>query len=115
MSSYKQALILREDLDISKGKMISQACHASLKAYKQASEKQKEEWEKTGSKKIVLDIGSQKLEEKQREADKQGLPNAIIKDAGLTEIEPGTKTALGIGPAKDSKINKITGQLALIK
>jgi len=32
----------------------------------------------------------------------------------LTEIEPGTITVLGIGPAKDTQIDKITGHLKML-
>lgn len=43
------------------------------------------------------------------------LPNALIKDAGLTEFNGvPTLTCLGIGPAKDSEIDKITGKLPLL-
>ena len=38
----------------------------------------------------------------------------IIRDAGMTQVEPGSVTALGIGPADDKKIDKITGKLKLL-
>ncbi len=115
MPSYKQAIMLRTDADMSKGKMIAQACHASLKTYKRANKTQKENWEQQGSKKIVLKTREQQIEKLYRKAKRNSLPTYLVKDAGKTEVPSGTKTALGIGPAKEQKINPITGDLSLIK
>jgi PTH2 family peptidyl-tRNA hydrolase len=38
----------------------------------------------------------------------------VVKDAGLTQLTPGTTTAVGIGPVESSRINKITGDLKLL-
>jgi len=114
VSQHKQAIVLRTDLGMSTGKLISQACHASLKAYKKASSDDRSDWESGGQKKVVLDIGDEDLEDRFRKAQRQDLPSAMVKDAGLTEIEPGKKTAVSVGPAEESKIDSITGDLKLL-
>jgi len=38
----------------------------------------------------------------------------LVKDAGHTEIPPGTVTVVGIGPGPRSEIDKITGDLQLV-
>lgn len=114
MPSYKQAIIIREDLNMSKGKMIAQGSHASLKAYRKVGKEAKKQWMQKGEKKVVLNPEDVKLESLKQQAEREGLPAALITDAGHTEVDPGTKTALAIGPAEEEKIDKITGQLELI-
>lgn len=114
MPELKQALVVREDLEMSRGKMIAQACHASLGAYRKAEKEDREKWEEQGAKKIILDSGKLKLEEVLQQAERNNLPAYLVKDAGLTELEPGTATAVGIGPAEEDKIDNITGNLQLI-
>jgi PTH2 family peptidyl-tRNA hydrolase len=115
MAGYKQAILLREDIGMSKGKMIAQACHASLKAYKKADSTEAADWEQEGSRKIVLEVEGEGIAERLQRAKSKGLPAAMVKDAGETELEPGTKTAVGIGPAEESKVDSVTGDLKLIK
>ena len=114
MSSYKQVIIVRADLKLSKGKMAAQVAHASLDAYKKAGSLAVEEWEISGSKKIVLKVdGIQQLIDIYEQLKQAKLKPSIIKDAGLTEVEPGTVTCLAVGPAEQSEIDKITGKLKM--
>ncbi|WP_347720952.1 peptidyl-tRNA hydrolase Pth2 [Candidatus Nanohalovita haloferacivicina] len=115
MTQYKQAIVLQEDLNMSKGKSIAQACHASLKAYERSEDKIREKWDKQGAKKVALDIGNKDIRVRFQKAKDEGLPAYLVKDAGRTELKSGTVTALGIGPAEESKIDSITGDLGLIE
>lgn len=47
-------------------------------------------------------------------AARLGIYNALIVDRGLTQIEPNTPTALGIGPAEMEIVDKITKHLKLL-
>lgn len=100
----KQVIILRNDIDMSTGKAIAQACHASAAATRHADGSGVE-------KKIVVKGDKQTLENKKREAKEQNIPHQQINDAGKTELQSGTATALAIGPAKHKKVDKITGEL----
>ena len=110
----KQAIIIRKDLNLGKGKMAAQASHASLNAYKKASFTNRKIWEMQGQKKVVLKIDSEKeMIALFNKANAEKMKPALIRDAGRTEIPQGTLTALAIGPDTDEKINKITGHLKL--
>ncbi|MEN2974113.1 MAG: peptidyl-tRNA hydrolase Pth2 [Candidatus Caldarchaeales archaeon] len=115
---FKQAIVVRSDLNMSIGKTAVQVAHASLSAAEECRRIHPEwydRWIREGQKKIVLKVrGSQALYDLFGKAKDMDLPVAIIEDAGLTELEPGTTTALGIGPAPNEKIDKITGSLPLL-
>jgi PTH2 family peptidyl-tRNA hydrolase len=115
MSKLKQVIILDEGLGMSRGKQIAQACHASLKSYKKANGQAQKDWEDQGSKKVVLELGDERLEERLERAKGLQIPAALVKDAGRTELTPGTVTALGVGPADEDKIDKVTGDLKLVE
>lgn len=111
----KQAIVMRSDLKMGKGKIAAQACHASLSSYKKASKRSIRQWESFGQKKVVLKVSSEKeLLELYHIVKERGLPCALITDAGHTQIEPNTKTCIGIGPAINSEIDKLTGHLKLL-
>jgi len=42
------------------------------------------------------------------------LAAAIIRDAGRTQLAPGTPTCCAIGPAENSRIDAVTGGLSLL-
>lgn len=116
---FKQVIVFRSDLKLSKGKMAAQAGHAAVSAAEEARQKSKawwKAWMSEGQCKVVVGVNSEKeLLELKKQAEESSLPRALIIDRGLTEIPPGTITCLGIGPAPTEKIDKITGKLPLLQ
>ncbi len=115
---YKLVVVIREDLKLSCGKTAVQVAHASvdcvLKSQKVKNPHLKE-WLREGEKKVVVKAKSlQEIYELEFKARNLGLVTSIIKDAGLTEVPPGTVTCLGIGPAPEEVVNKVTGSLPLL-
>ncbi len=115
---YKQVIVFRSDLKMSKGKIAAQAGHAAVSAAEEARKHCKEWWKawiKEGQCKIAVKVESEKeLLDLEKQANELALPCALIIDRGLTEIPPGTITCLGIGPAPAEKVDKITGMLLLL-
>lgn len=112
MVEYKQTIVVRDDIDMSEGKRIAQACHASLGAYERADEQVRNEWRTQGQKKVVL-VAEDKdeLMELYREAEAEHLPCHLVKDAGRTELEAGTITCFAVGPADADSVDRVTGGL----
>lgn len=115
---YKQVIVFRSDLKLSKGKAATQAGHAAVSAAEETRKHRKqwfEDWLSEGQRKIVVKVKNEKeMRELETQAKELGLPSALIIDRGLTEIPPGTVTCLGIGPAPAEKVDKITGKLPLL-
>jgi len=111
---YKQAIIVRADLKMGKGKIAAQASHASLATMQKADKKIREEWQQQGMKKVVLKVHGKKELLELFEKAKKTLPTALIKDAGHTQVKPGEPTCIAIGPAEESKIDEFTKELKLL-
>lgn len=136
MSEYvKQVIVVRKDLNMRKGKAISQGCHASMKVFLDRCGKDDEcfgnqksytlYYEKGDTwdiwlnglfTKVVVSCDSeQELLDIYQQAKDKGLPCSLIVDAGLTEFNGiPTKTCIAIGPAYSKYIDPITGHLKLL-
>ncbi len=115
---YKQVIVFRTDLKMGKGKIAAQAGHAAVSAAEEARKRHRVWWEAwlfEGQRKIAVKVKDEKeLSELESAAKDLGLPNALIVDRGLTQIPEGTVTCLGIGPAPESLVDKLTGKLRLL-
>ncbi len=115
-------IVVRTDVDMGKGKVAAQVAHAAvslvLKVLNSRNESWKrwlESWLNEGQPKIVVKVQSfEELMQRKQKAETLGLPTEVIVDAGKTQVEPGTVTCLGIGPAPSEVIDKVTGDLKLL-
>lgn len=116
--NYKMVLVVRNDLKMGKGKIAAQCGHAAVGAFESATKTIPnivKQWNSSGCAKIALKVQNQaELMEIRTNAICHGLNVCMIRDAGRTQIEPNTITVLGIGPALDLDIDKVTGHLSLL-
>jgi PTH2 family peptidyl-tRNA hydrolase len=114
----KQAIVVRTDIRMGKGKLAAQVAHASLSSAEVAMKRRSlwfEGWKEEGQAKIVLKIESEDgLRQLFQKAKAAGIPASLIEDRGLTQLDPGTITCLGVGPAPDEQVDEITGKLKLL-
>lgn len=138
----KQIIVMRKDLQMTKGKMIAQGSHASLGMILQMMEVSNivnenqgaaeagayslnlkveagsaiDNWFKEGFKKVCVYVNSEaELIDMYNKAEEKGLPVLMIEDAGVTMFKGvPTKTCLAIGPAWDKDIDEVTGDLRLL-
>lgn len=112
-NDLKQVIVVRTDLKLDKGKLAGQVAHAAVSAAEKS--RWKREWLAVGQKKSVLKCADfDELVSLYEQAKRSGLPAELISDAGKTQIPAGTTTCLGIGPAPEGQLDKITGKLKLL-
>jgi PTH2 family peptidyl-tRNA hydrolase len=114
----KMVLVLRGELRLTAGKTAVQAAHAAVmlaESTRVSHPKWLAVWRQQGQKKIALLANDlDEMEELRRRAVARHLPVVWVEDAGMTEVAPGTRTCLGIGPAPGSEVDAITGSLPLL-
>jgi PTH2 family peptidyl-tRNA hydrolase len=112
---YKQAILIRQDLKLPKGKMAAQAAHASVEAVLKCDKKIVSAWRDIGMMKVALKVADEKeLHKYIQIAKDDGIVTSTITDAGHTVVDPGTVTCGAIGPDESKKIDKIINQLKLM-
>jgi len=123
-NAIKQVIVMRNDLNMRKGKMIAQGAHASLSFLTRRLEnsdkvklsKPEQEWLDSSFAKVCVRVDSEEeLLVIFQQAKEAMLEVHLITDSGKTEFhgEP-TKTCLAIGPDYSHKIDQITGNLKLL-
>ena len=133
-NNLKQVLVLRKDLNMRKGKCVSQGAHASMKAILNQGYMDEEQnnfiiplkdngeitplgfWLCSNFKKICVYVNSEnELLEIYNKAVAMNLPCSLIQDSGLTEFNGiPTYTALSIGPEFEEILDPYTKHLPLL-
>jgi peptidyl-tRNA hydrolase len=104
MSKKMVGVVLRKDIKMGKGKFSAQTAHAIVSLLPQKGIK----WDFENN---PIEIWTVKKEENLlgilRLANKQKINSSIIRDAGKTQLEPGTRTAIGLGPINEAIFDKL--------
>jgi peptidyl-tRNA hydrolase len=123
-------LIVNGQLEMSVGKTAAQVAHAmqylltryyeqlivGIKDFgifmdeKPAYWREFNEWmQQTNHRKVVLKADANDWEKL------KGIPHVIVRDAGLTELTPGSETAIGLFPMRKSQAPKVVKGLQALK
>lgn len=110
----KCILLIRNDIKMTTGKIISQVSHALIKMLAKANKKKIKKWKSEGEKIVSLKVKSEEeLLFYVDNAKEYNLFSHIVMDAGKTQISSGTYTIGIIGPDAEYKIDTITQHLHL--
>ena len=100
---------------MSPGKAAAQSGHATLGAYRRGRRLcpgAVRDWLRIGQMKITVKCPTlQQLLELEETCAAAGLNTYLIRDAGHTEIDPGSRTCLAVGPAPASVMDPLTRHL----
>ena len=127
----KQVIVVRGDINFgTKGKLAAQVAHASLgsivsNAYVMEHDDSPtmcipydsdlNKWFTEKFTKIVVKCQSeQELLDLAKKCEENGIRHSLIKDAGDTVFNEPTYTCLGVGPAMEEDVDKITKHLKLM-
>ncbi|HEX7975644.1 MAG TPA: peptidyl-tRNA hydrolase Pth2 [Anaerolineales bacterium] len=111
----KQVIVVNQALKLPKGKLAAQVAHAAVGAFVEAGDEARVDWLEEGMPKVVVQAPEEAdLLRLLEQAVQNGIPALLVEDAGRTVIPAGTITCLGLGPARDELIDRLTGDLKLL-
>ncbi len=112
----KLAVVVRTDLGMGRGKIAAQVAHAAVAAVLAGlSGADLAAWLRDGQPKVVLKVSTAtELQDVVRQAEAAGLPVELIRDAGRTQVAPGTPTCCAVGPADGDRVDAATAGLSLL-
>ncbi len=111
---YKCILLIRNDIKMSKGKVIAQCGHAIVNMMNDINKKTKKEWMNQGEK--IVSVKAPTIDDIYQIQDickKNKIYSYIVRDAGKTQVNPDTETVCIIGPEKEDILNQFTNHLKL--
>lgn len=117
--TFKMVFVVNMDLAMGVGKVAAQVGHAAVGLYQTLQEKNSWremawKWDRSGAKKVVLQgTNVAHLLELQALAMSLSLPTYLVQDAGVTQVESGSRTVLAV-IGEENAVNKVTGSLKLL-
>ncbi len=96
--------IINSDLNMGKGKIAAQVAHAAVELIELLPSEALVPWKKSGAKKVVLAGFFQDLLDAVYWAERQKLPFVVIRDAGHTQVRPGSVTVVAFAPVLPEKV-----------
>lgn len=117
--NYKMVIVCNKALPLTKGKLAAQVAHAACGIVMNSAPQHQSaisKWSKFGAAKIVVSLDNWELESPRlmKSALSANLPVFLVRDAGLTQLDPGTETCFAIGPGSADVVDNITGHLKLM-
>lgn len=98
-----------------RGKIASQVCHAAFGLSQQMTALELASTLSSTNAIIVLYVSDEReLCQYAAKAKRKGLRTTLINDEGITQVECGSTTALGIGPMTDKEGKKLFKGLKLV-
>lgn len=111
----KQVIVVNQSLKLPKGKLAAQVAHAAVGAFVEAGDDARVNWLEEGMPKVVVQAPDEaELLRLLDLAIQSGIPALLVEDAGRTVVPEGTITCLGLGPAYDEELDRLTGDLKLL-
>lgn len=72
-------------------------------------------WDLTGQPKVVVKVNSEEeMLQIYQKAKRLGLVTSMVRDAGRTQVVPGTRTVVCIGPGFKDTVDQCTSHLKLL-
>lgn len=112
---HQVVVVVNKDLNMSKGKVLSQFGHAIDSLHEKLVDQHEivEAWRNSGSAKIALKGTQDDLNKIYNDCKSKDLVCARIFDAGRTQVKAGSNTVIVVGPATKKQLEHITGHLPL--
>jgi len=115
---YKMVIVIPKEIKLTKGLMAVHVSHVAVSTVEEAKKnnpKLVSNWFSEGQKKVIVQVPTiEELTALFQKAQHLGLPCTIVKESEKGKLPKGTITALGIGPAPNSKVDPITANLKLL-
>lgn len=92
----------------------AQCGHAAVGAVSTAPKGLLQAWEAQGQPKVCLQANEATVLDLERKAKGRSINVCLVQDAGRTQVAPGSRTVLALGPAEVDKVNELTGALKLM-